>query len=50
MSEKGGKDNSNITIKVPLQIINDSLYSKTFVEETDPIYGKDILQGKAIVA
>jgi hypothetical protein len=50
MSEKGRQGDSNISIKVPLQIINDSLYSKTFVEETDPIYGKDILQGKAIIA
>jgi hypothetical protein len=50
MSEKGRQSDSNINIKVPLHIINDSLYSKTFVEESDPIYGKDILQGKAIIA
>src|SRR5215211_7957134 len=49
--EKGGGGRSNISITVPLDIINDMLYSKAFAEETtDPIYGKDILQGKAIIA
>jgi hypothetical protein len=52
MSGKGNQEisNNNISISVPLDIINDWLYSKIFVEETDPIYGKDILQGKAIIA
>ena len=43
-------NNNNISISVPLDIINKWLYSKTFVPETGPIYGKDILQGKAIIA
>src|SRR5215217_4419704 len=52
MNEKENQEtsNNNISITVPLDIINKWLYSKTFVEETDPIYGKDILQGKAIIA
>ena len=47
MTEKEGQPEISITI--PLEIINDMLYSKTFVEETDPIYDKE-LQGKAIIA
>lgn len=52
MSVQGNQEisNNNISISVPLDIINDRLYSKTFVEETEPVYGKDILQGKAIIA
>ena len=47
MTEKEGQP--EISITVPLEIIYDKLYSKTFVEETDPIYDKE-LQGKAIIA
>jgi hypothetical protein len=44
LTEKEGQP--EISITVPLEIINDKLYSKTFVEETDPIYDKE-LQGKS---
>jgi hypothetical protein len=41
---------SNISITVPLDSISNMLYSKAFVEETDPVYGKDVLQAKATIA
>jgi hypothetical protein len=49
MSQKEAQGESNISITVPLDSINKMVYSNAFVEETAPIYGKDILQAKAII-
>lgn len=49
MNEKELQRDNNISIHVPLMIFNDMLYSKTFVNETDSIYDKE-LQGKAMIA
>jgi len=50
MTQKEGQGESNISITVPLRVINDMLDSNTFVEETEPLYGKNVLQGKSIIA
>jgi hypothetical protein len=49
MNQKEAQGESNISITVPLRSINNMLYSKTFVEETDPVY-ENTLHGKAIIA
>jgi hypothetical protein len=50
LNEKGGsnRNKQSINITVPLSKINE-LYSNTFVQETDPIYVKE-LHGKALMA
>jgi hypothetical protein len=51
MTQKEAQGESNISITVPLDsIISNMLYSKAFVEGTDPVYGKGILQAKATIA
>ena len=49
MNEKEAEGDNHINITLPLKIINEMLYSKTFVKETDPIYDKE-LRGKAMIA
>jgi hypothetical protein len=50
MSQKEAQGESNISITVPLDSISNMLYSKAFVEDTDAVFGKNILQAKATIA